>query len=46
MSLQDYAQRKYDYLGLRNVNPAKEAKLGLELFNTASNGQICVGVQN
>jgi hypothetical protein len=45
MSLQDYAQRKYDYLGLRNVNPAKEAKLGLELFNTASNGQICVGVQ-
>jgi hypothetical protein len=45
MSLQDYAQRKYDYLGLRNVNPVKEAKLGLELFNKDSNGQICVGVQ-
>jgi hypothetical protein len=45
MSLQDYAQRKYDYLGLRNVNPNKEAKLGLELFNERSNGQICTGVQ-
>jgi hypothetical protein len=45
MSLQDYAQRKYDYLGLRGVNPNKEAKLGLELFNASSNGQICTGVQ-
>ena len=45
MSLQDYAQRKYDYLGLRDVNPLKEAKLGLELFNKTTSGQICTGVQ-
>lgn len=45
MSLQDYATRKYDYLGLRNVNPSKEAQLGLELFNVDDNGQICVGTQ-
>ena len=45
MSLQDYATRKYDYLGLRNVKQFKETQLGLELFNAADNGQICAGTQ-
>jgi len=45
MSLIDYVNRKYDYLSFQNVRPAGDAKLGLELFNSKSNGQICVGVQ-
>jgi len=45
MSLQDYAQRKYDYLGLRDGSPVKETRLGLELFNKTTSGQICTGVQ-
>jgi len=45
MSLQDYTTRKYDYLALQNVDPVKATQLGLELFNAASAGQICAGVQ-
>lgn len=45
MSLQAYANRKYDYLALRDVKPVVNAKLGLELFNGQDNGQICTGIQ-
>lgn len=45
MSLQDYVNRKYDYLALQNVRPAGNSKLGLELFNSQANGQLCVGIQ-
>ena len=45
MALADYANRKYDYLALRNVQPTGEARLGLELFNEKDSGQIAVGVQ-
>jgi len=45
MSLQDYAQRRYDYLALQNVKPTGDSKLGLELFNSQTSGKICVGAQ-
>lgn len=45
MSLQDYANRKYDYLGLQGVKLLGDAKLGLELFRPDNNGQICAGIQ-
>jgi len=45
MALVDYANRKYDYLALRNVRPTGEVRLGLELFNENDAGQIAVGVQ-
>lgn len=45
MSLQDYVNRKYDYLSLQNIKPIGDAKLGLELFNKENNGKICVGIQ-
>lgn len=45
MALADYANRKYDYLALRNVQPIGEAQLQLELFNEKDSGQIAVGVQ-
>jgi hypothetical protein len=45
MALIDYANRKYDYLALRNVQPIGEAQLQLELFNEKDSGQIAVGVQ-
>lgn len=45
MSLQDYVNRKYDYLALRDVKRIGNAKLGLELFNAQTNGQICTGIQ-
>lgn len=45
MSLQDYAQRKYDYLALQNTKPKGESLLGLELFTPDTSGKICVGIQ-
>lgn len=45
MSLQDYANRKYDYLALQNVKTIGNANLGLELFNGQNNGKICAGIQ-
>lgn len=45
MSLQDYANRKYDYLSFRGVKPRGNAKIGLALYDDSSVGQICVGVQ-
>lgn len=45
MALADYANRKYDYLALRNVQPLGEAQLQLELFNEKDSGQIAVGAQ-
>ena len=45
MSLQDYAQRKYDYLALQNVKLKGDSLLGLELFNSQTSGKICTGIQ-
>lgn len=45
MALADYANRKYDYLALRNVQPVGSAQLQFELFNATDSGQIAVGVQ-
>lgn len=45
MSVQDYANRKYDFLGFRNVAPGVERQLGLALYSEDDNGQICVGIQ-
>lgn len=45
MSIQDYAQRRYDYLALQNTRFNGDNLLGLELFNAETSGKICVGVQ-
>jgi hypothetical protein len=45
MSLQDYAQRRYDYLALQNVKSKGDSLLGLALFSADTSGKICVGVQ-
>lgn len=45
MSIQDYANRKYDFLAFRNVAPGRERQLGLALYSADSSGQICVGIQ-
>jgi hypothetical protein len=45
MSLQDYVNRKYDYLALRDVKQNGVARLGLELFNPQTAGELCVGIQ-
>lgn len=45
MSIQDYANRKYDFLAFRNVAPGRERQLGLALYSEDSSGQLCVGIQ-
>jgi hypothetical protein len=45
MALSDYVNRRYDYLALRNTTGPGERKLGLELFNADTSGQITAGVQ-
>lgn len=45
MSVADYANRKYDFLGFRNVAVGPERQLGLALYSEDSNGQVCVGIQ-
>jgi len=45
MSAADYANRKYDFLALRNVAPGRERQLGLALYSADTSGQICVGIQ-
>ena len=45
MGLQDFAERKYDFLALQNVNTLRESKLGLVLYDEDNNGKICVGIQ-
>lgn len=45
MSLQDYKNRKYDYLAFQNVDASKEARLGLALYDEDTSGQICTGIQ-
>lgn len=45
MALQDYANRKYDYLAFRNVAPRGDQRLGMLLYDDNDNGQICVGAQ-
>lgn len=45
MSLQDYAQRRYDYLALQNIKSKGDSLLGLALFSADTSGKICVGVQ-
>jgi hypothetical protein len=45
MSLADFADRKYDFLALQNVNTARESKLGLVLYDEDNSGRICAGIQ-
>jgi hypothetical protein len=49
MALADYVNRKYDYLALQNTTAktvgTREKKLGLELFNKTTSGQLTTGVQ-
>jgi hypothetical protein len=45
MALADYVGRKYDYLALRNTTGPGERRLGLELFNSETSGQITAGIQ-
>jgi hypothetical protein len=45
MSLADYANRKYDYLALQNVDTSRETKLGLVLYAEDNSGLICTGIQ-
>lgn len=45
MAIQDYTNRKYDYLALQNTALRGERLLGLELFNEETSGKLCVGVQ-
>lgn len=45
MALSDYANRKYDYLGLQNTTGPGDRRLGLELFNKDTSGQITTGAQ-
>lgn len=45
MAIQEYAKRKYDYLGLQNTAPRGDQLLGLELFNAQTSGKLCVGPQ-
>lgn len=49
MALSDYINNKYDYLALRNTTAptvgTNEKKLGLELFNENTSGEITTGVQ-
>lgn len=45
MSLQDYAQRRYDFLALQDISYGRDAKLRFELFDAITAGKICVGAQ-
>lgn len=45
MSLQDYAQRRYDFLAFENIDRQKETRLNLLLFSDNNSGQIATGVQ-
>lgn len=45
MALSDYVNKKYDYLALQNTIGSGERRLGLELFNSTTSGQITAGVQ-
>lgn len=45
MALQDYANRKYDYLAFRGVAPRGDKRLDMLLYDENDNGQICVGAQ-
>lgn len=44
MSLQDYVNRTYDYLGLQGATDAP-GQLGLTLVTENNSGQICTGIQ-
>lgn len=45
MSVRDYAQRKYDFLGLQVAKFDREARVSLALYSEDSSGQICAGIQ-
>jgi hypothetical protein len=45
MGVADYADRKYDYLAFRDVKPLGDQRLGLELYNKNTSGQIATGIQ-
>lgn len=45
MSLQDYVNRKYDFLALQSSGTQREKSLGLSLFAADTSGKLCVGIQ-
>lgn len=45
MSVEAYANRKYDVLAFRNVGLGRDRQLGLALYSEDSSGQVCVGIQ-
>jgi hypothetical protein len=45
MAVRDYAQRKYDFLGLQVAKFDRAARVSLALYSEDSSGQICAGIQ-
>lgn len=45
MSVADYANRKYDYLAFRGVQPLGDQQLRMELYDEDTSGQIATGIQ-
>lgn len=45
VGLQEYANRRYDYLAFRNVAPQGKRRLEMVLYDEQDSGQIAVGAQ-
>lgn len=45
MAISDYAQRKYDFLGLQVAKLDRETRVGLALYAEDNSGKICAGIQ-
>lgn len=45
MAIADYAQRKYDFLGLQVARTDVASQVSLALYSEDSSGKICVGIQ-
>lgn len=45
MAIADYAQRKYDFLGLQVARTDLASQVSLALYSEDSSGKICVGIQ-
>ena len=45
MSIKDFVNRKYDYLAFQAVENRSDGLKEMELYNPATRGRICVGLQ-
>ena len=45
MSLQDYANRKYDALAFQAVDASTNGQMGMALYAEDNQGRICTGIQ-